>query len=491
VLSDFKTAHAISDFIKTYDQVFTIDDFIQNLKEKGVKITKKRADETLHSSEYVFALVNNEFITRCGVFSYRWFSFMPSREEVEKGEFIIGHRCMPFICPDVNPDHISVDNGKGVIQSNKTAFSMNLALDVFALYGEGYVYPYIFGDSANDEYELSSIKYQVPEKIKLTSYSLKDLCKKGETFEYGDRILCRVTDWQCSVVEMSVQKNDAKGYVISNSAIKRNEWYSYFENGLLSSFDKNGPASSIEEQLALLFLENQEQLCTKDCGSCEEFLRHTKKIGFSPFGVESRIWRSGEDVPYIGEWNKNFEKEVVMNDLSLTFSPQIIDAYLENNLYKASKKETPEEIADLIRKVFPSHLKMSPEERSLLLLNIEKRNDILKKEYNEFEDYKIAKLRERILNLFTEVNALLCEIGCSGLSMEIFPQQEMVILTQLFSHIVRLLEEIENTFMRENFPIADVNLSLDGMEETFESIGGTLASSLKVNRSKGFELIKS
>ena len=330
----------------------------------------------------------------------------------------------------------------------------------------------------------------IKEKIKLTSYSLKDICKKGQTFEFGDRILCRVIDWQCCIVQMWVVKNDAKGYVISNSTIKRNEWYSNFEKGLLRSFDKNGPTGSIEEQLALLYLENHEDLCIEECGSAEEFFRHTKKIGISPFGVESRIWRIGEDVPYIGEWNKRFEKEVIMNDLSLTFSPQVIDAYLEDNIYKASKGDEIEALPDIIRKIFPTNLKMSSDERNQLLLNIEKRNDILKKEYNQFEDYKIAKIRQRILDLFTEVNALLCEIGCSGLDMKDFPQQEMVIITQLFSHIVRLLEEIENSFMRENFPTADVSLSLEGMEETFEQIGSILVSSLKINRSKGFELVK-
>lgn len=490
MLSDLKTAHAISDFIKTYDEVFNVDDFIRVLKDKGVKITKKHAEDVLRSSDYVFALVNNEFVTRAGVFSGRWFSFMPSREEVEKDEFLIGHRCMPFVNPDINPDSVSVYSKNGILESHATVFSMNLAFDVFAFYGEGYVLPYIFNDNANDEVRLQSIQYQMPEKIKLTSWPLSGLCADGETFEYGDRVLCRVVDWDNNVVEMQILKNESKGFVVSNTAIARNEWYSYFEEGLLKSFDRNGPTGSIEEQLALLFLENQEQLCNKTCGSSEEFLKHTKKIGFSPFGVETRIWRVGEDVPYIGEWNKNFEKEVIMNDLSMTFSPQVIDAFLENNIYKSTKNEKTEEIQDIIRKVFPSNLKMSQEERGLLLLNIEKRNDILEKEYNQFDDYKIAKVRQRVLELFTEVNALLCEIGCSGLDMEDFPQQEMVILTQLFTHIVRVLEEIQNSFMRESFPIADVNMSLDGMEETFESIGETLAASLKVNRIKGFELIK-
>ena len=37
---------------------------------------------------------------------------------------------------------------------------------------------------------------------------------------------------------------------------------------------------------------------------------------------------------------------------------------------------------------------------------------------------------------------------------------------------------------------ADVSLSLDGMEETFDEISGTLLSSLESNRFKGFEIVK-
>ena len=59
--------------------------------------------------------------------------------------------------------------------------------------------------------------------------------------------------------------------------LEREEWYSNFEKGLINGFETNGPVSSIEQQLAFLFLENQQELCIKNCGSAEEFLKHTKK----------------------------------------------------------------------------------------------------------------------------------------------------------------------------------------------------------------------
>lgn len=489
---DFKTNNIIEEYLTEQLDVFTTDDFCKHLKAHGVKVTKADASEILHVSEYVFSLVNNEFVTKAGVFTGRWFSFKPSREEVEKGYIIIGHRCMPFVNTEVPPDGISIMSEGKIIESEAHTFTMNLAMDTFALYGEGYVIPYIFNDKSNTSLALSSVQYSMPQEIRLTCWPLSKI-SGGKPFHYGDRIICRVISWSDCVVEMKVQDSGLSDMVISDEAVQREEWYTYFENGLLESFDRHGPASSIEEQLSYLFLENQEELCTRCCGSVEEFLDHTSKIGFEPYGVESRIWRKGESVPYSGKWNNlGLDRGMLLTDMALTLTPRVIDAILEDRIYdeRRGKKEVSENFEDVIQKIFPNMAMISSAERRLVLLNIEKRNDILEKMYNQFSDYPIAPLRKRILSLFTRVSELFCDIGGSGIAAENFPQQELVILSQLYSHVVRLLEEVENVYLRPQFPEADVSLSLDGMEETFDEISGTLLSSLESNRFKGFEIVK-
>ena len=489
---DFRTNNIIEEYLTEQLDVFTADDFYKYLKSKGVKISKTDAAEILHVSEFVFSLVNNEFVTKAGVFTGRWFSFKPSREEVENGFIIIGHRCMPFVNPDVPPDAISVMSDGNVVESSAQTVSMNLAMDTFALFGEGYILPYIFNDKNNKTLALSSVQYSMPQEIQLTAWPLEKI-SGGEKFKYGDRILCRVINWSDGVVEMRAQNSGLSEFVISDEAVQREEWYTHFENGLLESFDRHGPASSIEEQLSFLFLENQEQLCIRNCGSIEEFLAHTTKIGFEPYGVESRIWRKGETVPYTGKCNGvDFERGVLLSDMALTLTPRVIDAILEDRIYdkKCGKKQVSDDFEDVIKTIFPNMAMISPEERRLVLLNIEKRNDILEKMYNQFSDYPIAEMRKRILGLFTRVSELFCAIGGSGVAAENFPQQELVILSQLYSHAVRLLEEVENVYMRAQFPADDVSLSLDGMEETFDDISTTLYSALECNRFKGFELVK-
>ena len=476
-MMDMNESAVIEDFFLNYHDIFTLDDFCRLMKSDGVKLTRDYARTILDSSDMVFSLVNEEFITRAGVFIGRWFSFKPSAEEIQKGYIILGHRCIPFVNPEVAPDAIQVTNGKIIINPKPVTFSMNLALDTFALFGEGYVLPYIFNDHSNKKLQLNSVQYGMPAEIDLTAWPLSKI-SGGRTIKFGDRILGRVIDWAADIVELTVLPANASDELTTED-LEREEWYSNFEKGLINSFETSGPVSSIEQQLAFLFLENQQELCTRSCGSAEEFLKHTKKIGFSPYGVESRIWYANTPVPYIGNWNKNSSAESLFSNMSMIFSPQIIDSYIKNFLFCEREKNSSKSIDNLVDEIFPPTLKMTASERKLVLLNIEKRRDILNKVYNQFEDYKLAPIRQRVLDLFSQVSYLLCAIGCSGLSLQDFPQQELVILVQLFSHIARIVEEMESDFLRDTFPVDDVLLSLDGMEETYDEVGVILHNSLE------------
>ena len=210
---DFRTNNIIEEYLTEQLDVFTADEFYRYLKSQGVKISKTDATEVLQVSEYVFSLINNEFVTKAGVFSGRWFSFKPTREEVEKGSFILGHRCIPFINPELAPDSINVMSDGLDVESEAKVFSMNLAMDTFALYGEGYILPYIFNDKSNTTATLSSVQYSLPQEIKLTCWPIKKI-SGGEDFKYGDRILCRTISWSEGVMEMVVQPSALSEFVL-------------------------------------------------------------------------------------------------------------------------------------------------------------------------------------------------------------------------------------------------------------------------------------
>lgn len=484
----FQSSFDLEQYFSSQLDVFTVEDLYKYLRVKGIRMTKNQIRDVLNTSEMIFPLIDGKYITRAGVFTGRLFSFKPTKEEIKKGYIVFGHRCMPFINPQISPDKITVIYSKKIVEPETATFSMNLAMDLFALFGEGYVIPYIFNDSANVSKTISSVKYNMPTEITLTAWPLKKMIGKNQKIKYGDRLLCRVLDWEHNAVEITVlQSNETTA--LSSADIEREEWYLTFERELLNSFDKIGPGNSIEEQLAFLYLENQSDLCTQNCGSAEEFLQHTKKIGFSHYGVESRIWRTGEEVPYIGPWNEDCASESIFSEMTVYFSPEIVRCYLKNRIYEMNHKKKVKSLEELCQEIFPATLKMTSQEFKLLLLNIEKCNDIINETYNQFIEHDLEPVRKRVLSLFSQVHSLLCSIGNSGLQLKMLPQQELIILIQLFTHVSRIIEEMEDSYGADHFPIDDVCLSLEGMEDTFDEISGILNSSLDVNTYKGIKIV--
>lgn len=481
-------AIVIDEYLCSKKGVFSVDDFYHDIKKQGVKFSKKDAQEVLYTSDRVFPLVDNEFITRAGVFTGRWFSFMPSKEEIQKGYILIGHRAMPFINHELPPDRLCLVTKTDVIPPSKCLFSMNLATEVFSLYGEGFVLPYVFGDHSNERYSLASIQYSLPNEITLTAWPLDKIAGKNG-FHYGDRFLCKVNSWEQGIIQLEVLPAE-KSDMLSASDMEREDWYSTFENCLLRSVEKNGPATSIEEQLAYLYLENQEQLCIPNCGSAEEFFKRTRKLCFAPFGVESRIWKTGEDIPFAGEWNKDATAEVLYMQSNMIFSPQVIDAFVLN--YYAEQKKSKEEksLDALVDDIFPFSATFSPMERKLIVEQIEKRSPLLIAQNEFYEGSKIPGLRKKIVELYAQVSRLVCQISKSGLKLSELPSQELIILMQLFSHIYKIIEEIEESMMKDQIPVDELSLSLDGMEETFYDIRGVLKNTLDEHTYKDLKIVE-
>lgn len=481
-------AFVIEQYLSTKQDVFTADSFYHDVKKQGVRLSKNDAVELLYSSNLVFPLMRNEFITRSGVFTGRCFSFVPSKEEVQKGFFFLGHRAMPFINPDCPPDKLFISDAKNIIPAEKCVFSMNLAMDTFALYGEGYVLPYIFGDHSNENLALSSIQYSMPTEIQLTAWPLSKISGKIP-FMYGDRILARVLNWKEGIIQVSVIRAN-RSDTVSSDDIEREEWYSEVEKSLITSIAKNGPAGSIEEQLAYLFLEHQQELCTLNCGSLEDFFKRTKTIGFSQYGVETRIWKQGEQIPFVGRWNQEMSANALYMQLQTMFSPQILDCFLQDYEYQKEKKSENKSLDDLIEDIFPFPGSLSPAEKKILVVQMERRIQRFLKDNYVCSNRKLPDLRKRILTLFTEVSKLMASVSISGLKLSDLPSQELIILEQLFSHVHKIVEEMGDLIMVNQLPIDDLLLSLEGMEETFEDIQKTIKTSIDVNTYKNIKIIE-
>lgn len=450
----------------------------------GHKISLRELTDFLDNDIRAFALQRKMYITRSGAFSNQVFSFVPTQEEVNQRVFIPGDRCMPFVDFDVLSFSLTFEFLGQELPRKTFNTDCNTARDLFCLYGDEFSAQYISSDPACADLHIAENNFDLPLKLPLTGLSLEPVFDKVD-FKYGDRIMCRVSDWNRGIIDIiPVLTHKLNPFQISSEDMERQKWYETLENALLESFDRMGPCSSIEEQLANVFYEHRHELCVPDCGSIHEFLDVSKKVGLELFGVETRLWFKGQDVPALGKWNEDMYEDVGRAIPFFALPDFVIDCYLKDQMY-----EKKDNIKEVIEKVIPKQIPISKEERELLTLQIVNRNAILRKKYNWFADFTNGSLRHRALQLFSEVGSLVYELDCDNKELDQLPQQELVTLSQLYTHISRILEILSDDSECEEGETCAMELSLEGMELNFEDIKPLLISALDKVKKNRFNVI--
>ncbi|MBR0495700.1 MAG: hypothetical protein IJJ71_05970 [Treponema sp.] len=463
---------------------FTAKELLAMLCGLGHKLTLSELKDFLDNDARVFALQRNMYITRTGAFTNQLFSFIPTQREVEQKVFVPGDRCIPFVDLDMLSFSLTFEFLGQELPKKEFATDCNTARDMFCLYGDEFSAQYISSDPACQNLHIAENNFELPLKMNLTGISMEPIFEKVD-FKYGDRILCRVYDWDKGIIELiPILTHKLNPFQISREDMERQKWYETLENALLESFDSMGPCSGIEEQLANVFYEHRKDLCIPDCGSIHEFLDLSKKIGLELFGVETRLWFKGKDVPAVGKWNEGMYVDDGRAIPFFMLPDFVIDCYIKDQMY-----EKKDDINEIIEKAIPKDIPISKDEKKLLTLQIENRNAILRKNYNWFADFPNGSLRHRALKLFTEVGSLVCELDCDNKELDQLPQQELVTLSQLYTHVSRILEILSDDSECAEDETCAMELSLEGMEMNFEDIKPLLISALDKVKKNRFNVI--
>ena len=172
-----QTKTLIDRFLRTYREVFSDKDFTRMLGKMGMRVTRTICEDYLASSDCVFMLDDGLYITRAGAFSNRWFSFKPTRYEVEHNCFAAGARCMPFVDPEMFPSSLTFTYKGEALPRKIETFASPDAADLFALYGAEFASQYIASDPANEGIDLASQDFELPSEVCLTVNSLEPLVK--------------------------------------------------------------------------------------------------------------------------------------------------------------------------------------------------------------------------------------------------------------------------------------------------------------------------
>ena len=481
----------LNQFFSTTLNVFSLRDVELFLKKSGIYAKKEDILDCIGESGLVFFLMDGNFISRAGAFTGEMFSIKPTSFEFDSGVLIPGDRCIPFVAPDIPSEELTfVIDGVQLMRKSVLCDS-DEAIDKFMLYGEEYAPQYIAADPANEGLDVRAVSGELSNNVKLTGFDISVL-KERFAFEKGDRLVCSVKDWARGIIDFFILHDSKDRFNTGKIGEKRLAWYKKLEEFLLQSFETVGPCASIEEQLASLFFDHRDELCIPECGSVEEYLlSSSKKVALESFGVETRLWYKGKSAPAVGSWNK---------DMISSFSRKARFLQKKGQYYMLPKEVLDQAVLDMYYQhkndlkelsvsLYPEDYHFHAGELDFVHRVLAKRDSEFRSSYNWFADQACGPIRRLTLDLFKKVNGLLYKIdGCAG-TLENFPQQELVILTQLYGHLLNILSYSYSDKDVENDSEA-IMVSIDGMKWNYEDIEEILLGAIDEDHCSRFKVVR-
>lgn len=502
----------LHDFIHKQTKIFSIVDILEYLEETELftmdDLLLFRTIDFLKKSPLVFQHPGSElrFISRSGYFNNKSFTIHPSSLEIKNGIMIIGHRCVPYINPAVMPHDINFFYRNLKIKKTTICKNITELYDNYLLFGEEYIPHYLVLDTAN-RLSTSDLTDELPSKINITVLDMKEFYEKWK-FTPRDRIVCKVMDWDCGYVKIEpLFAKESDNLSITEDDLKRTKWCHDAENYLLQVFEEDGPCESIDIQLVRMYAKAKKNLFSSYACSIEEMIKRSTKIDFEFYGVETRLWKKGEEIA-VSDCNQlqdeplieTEEQEMILNAFQSfknsektedsfleslqPISKQVIDAFVINLLFH--KSNDLQSICDVL---IPPPVQNDEHYRKAMISYLTKRYNILSKKYNWFIDYKYAKTRSIFIELFTEVLELEFELTDTNFDIKEMPQQSLIMFFQLFSHILKVLEVYVNPSVLTEEEIINIKASIEGLKYSLQDVKTGIKKSMKQQRKRLFCII--
>lgn len=476
----------LDDYVRKTLVSFTDSDMSKYLLKKKHPCSIEKIQEYIKSSPNIFMDLYGNFISRAGLFTSKYFSFAPTKMEIENGYLIFGHRGMPFVDPSFLPDRFGIFFLGEVVPEKVIEINSAEVYPYFKYFGEEYVPQIVAQDFANFGLDLAETDYVLPPKIKLTVLDFSEIYKKYN-FKLGDRIVASISDWDAGLINIAPFVRRGKNpFEQSSVDRKREQWEESFEKALSFSLEEFGPCSSIEEQLAFAFLSDIDKFSVPHCSSFQEVIEKSNKFEFTLYGVETRLWFKNKEIPAMSSQMISFPDDEIQNDAkkdnkivnifnkyNLIIPSWIIDAFIYDALFN---KET--DLNKILEKIIPDLIVLEKEEYNAVMLHLEKKHAIIRKEYNWFADFHYAEIRHEALNLFTKLFYLFYEIEYQKIDITKLDQQHLIVLSQLSAHISTILSSLMPNDEITEKELETLKSSMEGMFYSFEESSKVIKENL-------------
>jgi hypothetical protein len=282
----------------------------------------------------------------------------------------------------------------------------------------------------------------------------------------GDRFIVRTIDWkECRFELEKAGKNDWP-------RVELDKWVEAAESGFEDSFALLGPGAGTEEQIAFAYWYGGKRMREIPAYSLEEFFyEKTDRIETVPYGIETRFWFTGREIPD----NKNLQSQTAPPDRTfieellfkknIPISEFVILSYVWDAFFRNEKDVDP-----VINRLIPPVVHLDDAEWGIIIEYISSSMEDFADSYSLFLDQKTGPVRQRVAELHTAVIDLSARLQKGEIEAAWLPRHTFIVLSQIQGHAAALLEDLAfNESLQESEIIAMDN-SLDSMIDTYDDI---------------------
>ena len=259
-----------------------------------------------------------------------------SFDEIENRMLIPGHRFLPFLNPEKNPNSITIYSKHGkLLESRIIAANPEKIKQYYSLYGlENFLFLLIRDNEENRKIIMSDSNTQ--KNFFITVFNLESLFCSLKNNRNNVSLILRIRDWNEGIYEAEIAE-EAEEDEKNNISV----WVEALEKGLMKAEENRFPADSIEEYLSNAFYLGGCYLIKNPSVTLEEFQGLSDKDFISIFHSKTATSRildkskqdlnkkidsliitlvSIENRIVSGEIKENSEKKITLDKLSNTIS---------------------------------------------------------------------------------------------------------------------------------------------------------------------------
>jgi hypothetical protein len=477
---------ALLDFLENVTEPFDLEDvvtYIRMIDPKRINRLAAEAEALINFRNIAFQIGNRRWISRRGCFEPVRFVITPTRLELLNGILIPGHRCVPFANPALLPHEYTFMWKDAAIPPGVTEGSPEEFYPYYSIFGEEYAPQYVARDNPENEQAFNSDPYDDPPEVSIHTLDMRNIYREASLVP-GDRFVVCTTDWINGIFKLEKAGKDEW------SAADLYAWFEAAEGGFEDSFNLLGPSSSTEEQIAYAYWYGGNRMREVPAYSLEEFLyEKTDRIETVPYGIETRFWYSGREIPDRKDLDssqarpdKTFIEDILFRK-NIPISEYVIQAYVRDALFRGDK-----DISRILKRIVPPCIELNAQERKSLTEYIGETLQEFGGTYSPFADKNTGPIRQRVGELHTAVIELAARLEKGDVDPSWLPRHTFIVFSQIQNHAAGVMEDLDAEPAETELEAMDN--SLDSMIETYEDIKELIEEALDNFRRNRLSLVK-